>query len=152
MRLSANFTLEEFTTSQEAARRGIENAPGEAALANLRRLANRLEAVRSVFGYPIVISSGYRSPALNAAVGGAPNSAHMTGCAADLIVPGYGTPIAVCQAILGAGIPFDQLIHEFGRWVHFAVGGIGAQERNEALTICSSAEGYKPGILDCDAS
>ena len=112
MRLTEHFDLAEFTLSQEAARRGIDNTPPDEVLENLYILAMALEEVRARLGCPIVISSGYRSPALNAAVGGAPNSAHVLGYAADLTCPGFGAPLSVCKAI--ATLPdfkYDQCIY-----------------------------------------
>lgn len=134
MRLSANFTLEEFLLSETAARQGIDNTPDEAVVANLKRLAERLELVRAIFNSPVVISSGYRCPALNKAVGGVPNSAHMTGCAADFIVPGMGAPLQIAQRITKYDIPFDQLINEYGQWVHFAIEPGVVDPRRECWT------------------
>lgn len=76
-----------------------------------------LERVRAVLGCPILISSGYRSPKLNAAIGGARNSQHCKGEAADFIAPGFGSPMEVCKEIVKhqESIQFDQLIHE-GSW------------------------------------
>ena len=88
MQLSKNFTLIELITSQEAARRGLDNTPTPQVITNLTNLVkNVLQPLRDLVGKPIVISSGYRSPAVNAAIGGAKNSEHMTGCAADFTIP-----------------------------------------------------------------
>lgn len=125
MKLSTHFTLAEFTTSQEAERRGISNEPSPEDLARLKRTADGLEQVRALLGgVPIVISSGYRTPKLNAMVGGARNSQHMTGQAADIIVPGFGPPKVVADAIRGSEIQYDQLILEFGRWVHISFAAV----------------------------
>ena len=80
---------------------------------------------------PVVITSGYRSPALNRAIGGSPTSHHMQGRAADLIVPGI-TPLAVCQAASQLKLPCVQIIHEFGRWTHLSVAI--SNERTQLLT------------------
>ena len=132
MKLSPNFHLDEFVTSQTAARRGIDNRPTPEVIKRLRNTAKGLEKVRAVLGKPILISSGYRSPALNKAVGGSATSDHMTGDAADFISPGFGSPIAVCRAIVAAGIKFDQLIEENGRWVHIS---FGPRMRGQILTM-----------------
>lgn len=133
MRLTRNFTLDEFEASETAARRGIDNqAPPEVVNA-LMYTAQALEVVRRELGHPIIITSGYRSPELNAAIGGSANSQHMKGQAADIIVPGFGRPIEVCRRILEAGIVFDQLIHEFGGWTHVSFVPSGA--RMALLTI-----------------
>ncbi|MDP1873625.1 D-Ala-D-Ala carboxypeptidase family metallohydrolase [Phenylobacterium sp.] len=131
MKLSANFHLDEFVTSQTAARRGIDNTPPAPVLIRLKNTAKGLEKVRAVLGKPILISSGYRSPALNKAVGGSATSDHMNGDAADFISPGFGTPIAICRAIVAAGIKFDQLIEE-GTWVHIS---FGPRMRGQILTM-----------------
>jgi len=136
MRLTPHFTLEELSISNYAVRNGIDNTPDEAVIHNLQRLAEQLEQVRAILDHlPIHINSGYRCPGLNRAIGGAPTSAHLTGRAADIICPAFGTPIDICKRIIAAGVPFDQLIHE-GRWVHFAVGiSIASQDwREQVLT------------------
>ena len=116
MLLTPHFARWEFTTSQTAARLGIDNAPTPEAWENLFALSTMiLEPARERLG-PIRISSGYRSPLLNSAIRGAVESQHTKGEAADII------PLA-CS--LEAGFrwiyertPFDQLIWEFGTWIH----------------------------------
>jgi uncharacterized protein YcbK (DUF882 family) len=99
-----------------ATRLGLENTPNDAELANLYLLALTLEGVRKVMGHqPIIITSGFRSRRVNAAVGGSPHSAHCQGLAADFVCPAFGTPLQVCQAIAESFVSFDQLIHEKGR-------------------------------------
>src|SRR5882762_9887680 len=119
MNLSNSFTLSQLTASETAIRRGIPNDPTPEQIANLVDLAATLEEVRRLVG-PIHINSAFRSVRLNTAIGGSPTSAHLDGYAADLVSPGFGTPREVCQAIAGAGIPFDQLIEE-GNWTHISV-------------------------------
>jgi len=133
MKLSPHFTLEELTISQYAARNGVDNTPSEAILANLRRLcADYLEPLRLAVASPIVISSGYRSPQVNKAVGGSGGSAHMYGLAADLTVPGM--PVRkVCQQIVALRLPFDQIIDEFGAWVHIAIAPKNTKPRGHML-------------------
>lgn len=88
MKLTAHFQLEEFTRSATAIRCGIDNTPNEEQIANLKALCEEvLEPLRQHIGKPVVISSGYRCPKLNAAVGGVSNSQHMKGEAADLRIP-----------------------------------------------------------------
>ena len=135
-RLTPNFTLEEFTSSQTAARRGVDNIPADGSdeMKGLLRTAKVMERVREILGHPVLISSGYRSPWLNSAIGGARDSAHTHGLAADFICPGFGAPLRICQALelhmreLG----IDQLIHEFATWCHL---GLRDQPRHQALTI-----------------
>lgn len=142
MNLSPNFTLEELTASETAARNGLDNTPGPIAMKNLERLAQFLEEVRKVLGKPVVISSGYRGPEVNAHVGGSKNSQHMVGCAADIRVPGM-SPDAVCKAIIASELQYDQLIREFydparaaGGWTHVSVPNTeGSTPRKQALII-----------------
>jgi zinc D-Ala-D-Ala carboxypeptidase len=149
-RLSDHFALSEFTISQAAARAGLRNEPLSSHIENLRRLAQVLEQVRTLLGNrPILISSGYRSPAVNGLVGGSLSSAHTQGLAADFTCPGFGTPLNVCQAIADSGIPFEQLIYE-GTWVHVAVATAGATPRRELLTavfVPGAATRYQKGLM-----
>lgn len=134
MQLSPHFNLSEFTQSQTASRLGIDNTPTPDVIENLKKLAMCMEAVRTVLGKPITISSGYRSPRLNKAVKGAANSQHVTGQAVDFICPGFGKPEDVVKAIVKAGIVFDQLILEYppDGWVHMSVS---PNPRKQALII-----------------
>lgn len=134
MQLTPHFTLEELIHSDTANARGIDNSPSPEIIENLRKTAQMLERVRTLLGQPITISSGYRCPALNAAVGGVPDSAHLYGQAADILCPGFGTPLEVCQAIQKSMIPFDQLIREHlaADWTHIAWS---TSQRMQILTI-----------------
>lgn len=144
MQLSPHFSLAEFTVSQEAARRGIGNTPTEDVVDRLRHTAQCLESVRSLFGYPIIITSGFRCAKLNAAIGGAQNSAHMAGDAADFICPPAGNPATICGRIMASGIKFDQLILE-GGWTHIS---FAPAMRQQILTATFTAAGprYSIGI------
>ena len=135
MKITKHFSLDELTFSQTAARAGIDNSPTPAALDNLVRLAGLLENIRFMLGVPVFVSSGYRCPALNNRVGGATNSQHLFGLAADFTAPAFGDPLAIAEAISGSGMGFDQLIHEYGRWVHVSVPPDGAEPRRQRLTI-----------------
>lgn len=143
MKLSENFTLDEMTVSETAARRGLDNTPDAAALENLKRLAAFLEDVRSLIGRPIHINSAYRSPAVNASVGGSKTSQHCLGLAADLRVNGM-TPDQVVRAIRASGLVYDQLIREFsnpktgGGWTHVSIPQENKAARKQALIIDSS--------------
>lgn len=119
MNLSAHFTLDQLTASEVALRRGLDNIPDAETIENLRELARGLEQVRSLLGHPMHISSGYRSPKVNSAVGGSPTSAHVQGHAADFVCPSYGPPKEICKAIRDSDIDFDQLIYE-GDWCHIS--------------------------------
>jgi len=147
MKLAPHFSLDEFLVSETAARQGIDNTPTPQALRGLERVARMLEMVSVLFnGKPIIITSGYRCPALNAAVGGARDSAHMDGLAADIIVPAWGPPIEVAKTIAANATIManvDQLIHEFGRWVH--IGLSSDAPRQQLLTI--DRNGTRMGLL-----
>jgi len=144
MNLSTHFTLAELTASQTAVRRGIDNNPPDDVVKNLEHLALGLEGVRTVLGCPLIINSGYRSPALNTAVGGARDSQHKLGLAADFIAPGFGSPVQVARAISASGIKFDQLICE-GNWVHVS---FTATPRRQVLTATfkDGQARYSPGL------
>jgi hypothetical protein len=144
--LSPHFTLDEFTASQTAAREGIPNTPDAAALANLKKTAETMEKVRTLCGNkPVIISSGYRGPQLNAAVGGASSSAHCYGLAADFTIPGFGDPHAICKAIEPhlKEWNIDQLIYEYASWVHLGLAiPPSTVARNQTLTINNSGTTY----------
>lgn len=120
--LTKNFTLEEFIESPTARSRGIKNTPTDSVVANLTALCkNVLQPLRDWYGKTIPISSGFRCPKLNAAVGGARNSQHMTGEAADLRIPSIAEGKKWFEYIKN-NLPFDQLIWEHSKsgsyWVH----------------------------------
>lgn len=131
-RLSPHFTLAELTVSATAARKGLSNVPPPAVLDQLTVTARRMEEVRKLLGErPILVLSGYRSPAVNRAVGGSRNSAHLTGHAVDFICPAYGSPAQVARLLAHYLDTYDQIIEEFGEWVHV---GFGPGRRGERLT------------------
>ena len=119
MSLTPHFTLEELCASPEAVRKGIDNVPDADVSANLLLLARGLEVVRSVLGYPMHVNSGYRSPKLNAAIGGSRTSNHMKGLAADFTCREYGSPYEIAKILVVhcGEIGFQTLIME-GTWVH----------------------------------
>ena len=128
--LSEHFSLEELTASEVALRKGLDNTPDVEAIANLTELAGFLEQIRELLGVPMHINSAYRSPKVNAAVGGSTTSAHLTGQAADFVAPDFGTPQQIAHHIAASEIQFDQLIFE-GTWIHF---GIRGDMRRQILT------------------
>ena len=145
MNLSPHFSLAEMVASQVATRKGIDNTPAPAIVANLTRLAALLEQVRALVGAPIAISSGYRSPALNKAVGGVAHSVHVLGLAADISTAKLA-PKALALLIRQSDIAFDQLIYE-GTWVHIGLS-TGALRR-QVLTAKFAGGGvsYVAGIV-----
>ena len=127
------FTLEELTKSETALSYGIDNTPPERFVPNLHRLMDYLDRVREAYGKPIRVSSGYRCRDLNRAVGGADDSQHKQGLAADLIVPDLEHLMAVIRKLGG----FDQLIDERpkgrGRWVHVSIAAEGGKPRGKVM-------------------
>jgi uncharacterized protein YcbK (DUF882 family) len=136
MKLSENFSLEELTNSETAARNNWDNTPNATELANLVRLASFLEEVKTVLGgKPVMINSAFRSKLVNDAVGSRDTSQHRIGCAADIRVPSM-TPDEVVKAVIESGIGYDQVIQEFDRWTHISIPNTaGGTPRRQALII-----------------
>jgi hypothetical protein len=133
MNLTEHFTFEELTHTEH---RELENIPNEQELANLKRLAEFLETVKTVLGgKPIMVNSAFRSKEVNDAVGSKDTSQHRVGCAADLRVPSM-TPDEVVKAIIASGIGYDQVIREFDRWTHISIPNkLFDSPRKQALII-----------------
>ncbi len=114
------FTIAELCASSTATAKDIDNTPTPGITQNLERLvANVLDPLREAWGKPIVVTSGYRCPELNKAVGGAKNSHHMQGMAADISTGNKVDNRRLFQKILDLGLPFTQLIDEKGfSWIH----------------------------------
>ena len=137
MKLSEHLDLSEVTRSESAKRKGISNMPTEAHIANFKLLAeNIFEPIRHHFRCPIIISSGYRSKELNAAIGGSLTSQHCQGEAIDIDMD--GTPNGVTNRMvfdyIKDNLVFDQLIYEFGDannpdWVHVSYESTGTQRK-----------------------
>ena len=142
--LTQHFTLDELVASQTAVRFGLDNTPPPGVVSNLKMLAVVLEQVRELLGVAVLVSSGYRSERVNVAVGGKPNSRHSLGLAADFTAPQYGTPLEVAQRISASSILFDQLIHEFGSWVHISI----ALERPRLELLTIDRLGTRAGLLE----
>lgn len=115
MKLTEHFTLDELIITDV---RGMDNTPSAEVLSNLYLTAVDMEEVRRILGNPITIRSGYRSKAVNTAVGGSQTSAHCDGWAVDFICPHFGSPLDVAKK-LETVILYDQLIYE-GTWVHIS--------------------------------
>jgi len=128
-KLTDHFSLEEMTFSETAVRHGINNKPDAATRRNLLELCeNILEPIRDLAGGPINVTSGYRSPTLNSLVGGSPESQHKTGEAADINCPLFN-PGTLFNKIRESDLRFDQLIDEFGGWVHVSHRSPGRNRR-----------------------
>ena len=131
--MTPHFTLAELTATSH---RQFDNTPNEAETANLQRLAEFLEQVKTALdGKPIMVNSAFRSKQVNDSVGSKDTSQHRIGCAADLRVPGM-TPDAVVRAVIAAGLPYDQIIREFDAWTHISVTNTpDGTPRRQALII-----------------
>jgi hypothetical protein len=137
MKITPHFSLEEASASDTAKRLDIDNSVPEELLGNIHKTCEKLEEIRALFnGLPILVSSFYRCPALNAKVGGAKNSAHMDGRACDFNVKGL-EPREVLEKVASSKITFDQFIVEQDKrgneWCHIAVEKDGAEPRNQIL-------------------
>lgn len=156
MKLSEHFTLAEFTASDTARRFGLDNTPTPAIVRVLRETAAGMETVRAILceaagrDIPIIITSGYRAPAVNKKVGSGPKSSHIGGRACDFKAPAFGTPLKIARELERAhkagALPYDQLIHEFGAWVHI---GFDLRLRGQSLTIYSEGGRARtvPGLV-----
>jgi hypothetical protein len=145
MRISEHLDLSEVTRSETAKRKGVSNEPTPEHLENFKKLAeNVFEPIRKHFGVPIHISSGYRSKALNAAVGGSATSQHCKGEAIDIDMDGSSNGVTNKMVFdyIKANIKFDQMIWEFGTdtapdWVHVSYDSDGKQ-RGQILKAIKS--------------
>lgn len=149
MKLSQHFSLIEFAKSAKAQSLGIDNTPSAEVVKNLTILADMLERIRSTINKPIIITSGYRSEALNRAVGGRTSSDHTKGYAADIVCPAFGTPreLARLLAPLADTLSIGQVILEEikgKQWVHVSTKK-PLKAINRVLTI--SDAGTFPGII-----
>jgi len=142
MNLSEHFTLDEATYSETAVRLHIDNQPSTVQLENMKHAAACLEPLRAATG-PLRINSWLRLPDVNVAVGGSKVSSHMDGWAIDISSTKM-TPIELCHKVEELGIKYDQMIHEFGRWMHIS---FAPEMRQQKLTIFKPEGKYKPGIL-----
>jgi hypothetical protein len=127
--MTPHFTLAELTHTSH---REFDNTPNEKELANLQKLAEFLEQVKTTLdGKPIMINSAFRSKQVNDSVGSKDTSQHRLGYAADFKVPGM-TPDQVVRAIIDSDLQFDQIIREFDAWTHIS---ISPYPRRQALII-----------------
>jgi hypothetical protein len=127
--MTPHFSLAELTATSH---RQFDNTPNEKELANLQKLAEFLEQVKTLLdGKPIMINSAFRSKQVNDSVGSKDTSQHRLGYAADIRVPGM-TPDQVVRALVASDLPFDQVIREFDAWTHVS---ISPSPRRQALII-----------------
>jgi hypothetical protein len=128
------FSLSEFLNSATAKRLGIDNVPTFEVVDNLNKLADYLDVIREKVGKPILISSGFRCPVLNKAVGGVSNSQHQKGLAADLICADMKSLEKVLRETGG----FDKLIKEHCKgsksfWYHVSVAPRNGRPRQQII-------------------
>ena len=153
MNLTRNFTLAEMTKSETALRHGLENTPGEAEIAAMQLLCEKvLQPVREYYGMGVKVNSAYRHPDVNSKVGGSRNSDHTRGQAADIEIPGVAN--ADLAEWIKDNLEFRQLILEFytpgipdSGWVH--VSYVAEDNKKEVLTA-TKKDGktvYLPGLV-----
>lgn len=153
MKLTANFTLNELTQSETALRKGLDNAPTQDVISALQTLAvNVLQPVRDHYGRGVKVNSGYRSPEVNASVGGSKTSDHCKGQAADIEIPGVAN--AELAAYIRDELQFTQLILEFytpgvpdSGWVHVSYDPANLKKQVMTATKRDGKTVYLPGLV-----
>lgn len=151
--LTKNFSLAEMVKSETALRRGMDNTPGETEIGNLRVLCERvLQPVRDHFAKGVKVNSGYRSPEVNAAVGGSKTSDHCRGQAADIEIPGVAN--ADLAQWIADNLDYTQLILEFytpgvpdSGWVHVSYDPKDLKKQNLTATRKDGKTVYLPGLV-----
>jgi|SRR5687767_9392552 len=142
-KITPHFTLAEFTKSEYAERKCLNNAIPKALMPNALQVGLLMEKVRSLLDDKmIIVNSMYRSPAVNKAVGGVITSEHCKALACDFVCPAFGTPYQIAKKISESNLEYGQLIYE-GTWVHISVAG-----RHKKKTLTMKKGKYHIGILD----
>ena len=150
MQLTKHFTLAELTASGKARSLGLDNTPAPELVPRLVRTAEMLERIRATLGVPVIVTSGYRAPAVNKAVGGVTSSDHMQGHAADIVAPGYGTATQIARTLapLVSTLGIGQIILEGVKgkqWVHVSTR-VPDKPANRVITITD--KGTQLGIQE----
>lgn len=153
MNLTANFTLEELVKSETALRKGMPNDPTPEVIESLKTLAEQvLQPVRNHYGKGVKVNSGYRSPDVNAAVGGSRTSDHCKGQAADIEIPGI--PNAELAEWIAKNLKFTQIILEFytkgvpdSGWVHVSYDPSNLKCQILTATKQDGKTVYLPGLV-----
>ena len=151
--LTKNFSLEEMVKSETALRHGMENKPGPEEMNNLLQLcANVLQPVRDHYQKGVKVNSGYRSPDVNAKVGGSRTSDHCRGMAADIEIPGI--PNADLAKWIKENLSYTQLILEFytpgipdSGWVHVSYDPANLKKQDLTATRKDGKTVYLPGLV-----
>ena len=153
MNLTANFTLEELVKSETALRHDMDNTPGEAEIANLKTLCEKvLQPVRDHFQRGVKVNSGFRHPEVNAKVGGSKTSDHCKGQAADIEIPGIAN--ADLAVWIMDNLEYTQLILEFytpgvpdSGWVHVSYDPANLKKENLTATKQGGKTVYLKGLV-----
>lgn len=147
-KLSKYFTWEEASISQTADRLGIDNSIPPELRANVIETAKQMDRVRDGLGSAIIVTSWYRSPALNTALGSKSTSQHILGTAVDFISPRYGKPYQVCKRLIKDMYEYnwDQLILEHS-WIHISFSLPNGVARNQVLSLLKDGS-FKKGLCD----
>jgi hypothetical protein len=153
MQLSPNFSLTEMVKSETALRHGLENTPGEAEIAAMRLLCEKvLQPVRDHYGTGVKVNSGFRHPDVNAVVGGSKTSDHCKGQAADIEIPGVAN--ADLAVWIMENLDYTQLILEFytpgildSGWVHVSYNPADLKKQNLTATKKDGKTVYLPGLV-----
>ena len=153
MNLTANFSLAEMVKSDTALRHDMDNTPGEAEIANLKTLCEKvLQPVRDHFQRGVKVNSGFRHPEVNAKVGGSKTSDHCKGQAADIEIPGIAN--ADLAVWIMENLTYTQLILEFytpgvpdSGWVHVSYDSANLKKQNLTATKRDGKTVYLPGLV-----
>lgn len=153
MQLSKNFSLEEMIKSETALRHGMDNTPGKTEIANMVALCEKvLQPVRDHFARGVKVNSGYRHPDVNVRVGGARNSDHTRGMAADIEIP--GVPNHELAEWISKNLEFTQVILEFytpgipdSGWVHVSYDPADLKKQELTAVRRDGKTVYLPGLV-----
>ena len=153
MNLTANFSLAEMVKSDTALRHDMDNTPGEAEIANLKTLCEKvLQPVRDHFQTGVKVNSGFRHPEVNAKVGGSKTSDHCKGQAADIEIPGIAN--ADLAVWIMDNLTYTQLILEFytpgvpdSGWVHVSYDPANLKKENLTATKQNGKTVYLKGLV-----
>jgi zinc D-Ala-D-Ala carboxypeptidase len=153
MQLTNNFNLKELTVSETATRKGLDNTPNETVIANLKTLAeNILQPVREHYGKSVKVNSGYRSPEVNASVGGSKTSDHCKGQAADIEITGVAN--GDLAKYIAENYKFTQVILEFytqgipdSGWVHVSYDANDLKCQTLTAVKKDGKTVYLPGLV-----
>ena len=153
MQLTSNFSLKELTVSETATRKGLDNTPNETVTANLKTLAETiLQPLREHYGKSVKVNSGYRSPDVNASVGGSKTSDHCKGQAADIEIAGVAN--GDLANYIASNFKFTQIILELytqgipdSGWVHVSYDANDLKCQTLTAVKIDGKTVYLPGLV-----